>query len=751
MKKSLLFAGFAAMALFAGAQNPFAYNISNEPVAADATEMTLHYTLNADAVNVGVTFYADGVEVSSMAINGENTKGEHSTTVSLEGLPTGKEITWAVFAEGQALNAPTEFTPFKKPDGSALGIWGPYGIAVDNNPQSAHFGRILFTDSHAGVLGNSNYFSVSDGVGLGVYELDPQLNFVKNAAGTYGYDGGIGWTKKNYQDYNIGSGNSQIFGPKRVKISKDGRIFVSVADLDHSPIYELNPDNLNEWTAVFPGEYAFGSDNAWIMNGEEKIATAVHGFDVTGEGENLRLLVHSNDMGYAFSAAHNYTIEYALGTAKQITEPGTVIEPLSGNNAETQNPQYSEVAYDPDGNGMWYLQYRELQAEGATNYTNWAHFTFGQEDLDLEENATNGYTRQGAGITFSPDGTQLVVAANSRMAVVYKVGGEEEADIQAGNMKLTKLYDLPFAFRTTRTDPLNAIAMDVAGNVYSCTNNAEKIGYVSLPREEPVCEVPARAEFAFTLEEAVEPILNLSVVGSFQTPEWNTDAAVEMEMTDNNVFVKEIEFPANTLFKLIEKLDGAIKWYGGQAETDTYWISPDMIENATPIELVDGSNFLIDDAGIYIINVDAMTHMMTVTKKEVVPVEPKYYAIGTFQENPWVTEEAWEMENNEVTIDLEAGGKFKIITPADDTENGYRYFGGEDANDVGYFLVEEGMMEAGIALTLDSPGADFMIEEGGNFTLRLIKDEDVAPSGMPKAPVEGMKLLVIRNSTTGIN
>ncbi len=176
-----------------------------------------------------------------------------------------------------------------------------------------------------------------------------------------------------------------------------------------------------------------------------------------------------------------------------------------------------------------------------------------------------------------------------------------------------------------------------------------------------------------------------------------------------------------------------------------------MIENATPIELVDGSNFLIDDAGIYIINVDAMTHMMTVTKKEVVPVEPKYYAIGTFQENPWVTEEAWEMENNEVTIDLEAGGKFKIITPADDTENGYRYFGGEDANDVGYFLVEEGMMEAGIALTLDSPGADFMIEEGGNFTLRLIKDEDVAPSGMPKAPVEGMKLLVIRNSTTGIN
>lgn len=748
MKKSLLFAGFAALALMAGAQNPFAYNISSEAVAADATEMTLHYTLNADAVNVGVTFYADGEEVSKVAINGENTKGEHSTTVSLEGLPTGKEITWAVFAEGQALSAPTEFTPFKKPDGSALGIWGPYGIAVDNNPQSAHFGRILFTDSHAGVLGNSSYFSVSDGVGLGVYELDPQLNFVKNAAGTYGYDGGIGWTKKNYQDYNIGSGNSQIFGPKRVKISKDGRIFVSVADLDHSPIYELNPDNLNEWTAVFPGEYAFGSDNAWIMNGEEKIATAVHGFDVTGEGENLRLLVHSNDMGYAFSAAHNYTIEYALGTAKQITEPGTVIEPLSGGYAETQNPQYSEVAYDPDGKGMWYLQYRELQAEGATNHTNWAHFTFGQEDLDLKENATNGYTRQGAGITFSPDGTQLVVAANNRMAAVYKVGGEGEADIQAGNMKLTKLYDLPFAFRTSRTDPLNAIAMDLAGNVYSCTNNAEKIGYVSLPREEPVCEVPARAEFAFTLGEVVEPISNLSIVGSFQTPEaWNTNDAVEMAMTDNNIFEAEVEFPASTEFKLIEKFDTHINWYGGAAGSNQFWISPEMIENGTEIDLVDGSNFLIDEAGTYIISVDANTRKMTVTAK---PIEAKYFVAGGF--NGWSTSEN-ELEAQEdvytATIDVvgedEESRLFKIVR----VDNATTWFGGADDNNQGKFIVTEELLGKEITL-LEGAGENLLLPAAGNYTFNLTVADAAAPAGMARAEGQAFKLVVVKNDVTGV-
>ena len=286
MKKSLLFAGFAALALMAGAQNPFAYNISSEAVAADATEMTLHYTLNADAVNVGVTFYADGEEVSKVAINGENTKGEHSTTVSLEGLPTGKEITWAVFAEGQALEAPTALADVKNPAGSSLAVWGPYALAVDNNPESKHFGP----ESHAGVLGNNNYTSVADGVGLGVYELDPQLNLVKNAAGTYGYNGGLSWEKKKYVSYEVDAGDSWIYGPKRVKISKDGRIFVSVADMDNCPIYEMNPDNLNEWTPVFSGQYQnFEDGTRWFANADgEKLAAACHAFDVTGEGDNLK-------------------------------------------------------------------------------------------------------------------------------------------------------------------------------------------------------------------------------------------------------------------------------------------------------------------------------------------------------------------------------------------------------------------------------------------------------------------------------
>ncbi len=52
MKKALLFAGFAALALCASAQNPFAYGIRTTGVSngvATGKTITVNYTLNADA------------------------------------------------------------------------------------------------------------------------------------------------------------------------------------------------------------------------------------------------------------------------------------------------------------------------------------------------------------------------------------------------------------------------------------------------------------------------------------------------------------------------------------------------------------------------------------------------------------------------------------------------------------------------------------------------------------------------------
>lgn len=510
MKKLLLASALFAMSLTMAAENPFAYNISAEGIPAggvlDAgvTELSISYTLNANAVSVGVIFMNGDNEAKRIAFDDSSlfTKGDHQTTVSLEGLPTGVQLKWKVYAEGEVLTAPSAITRINDPSGNQLKVWGPYAMAVDNNPESEHFGRVLYTESHAGVLGNTGYFAVSNGVGLGVYELDPQHNLVKNAAGTYGYNGGITWTKKNYTSYeNVpGTDNSAIFGPKRVKISKDGRIFVSIADLDNCPLYEMNPDNLDQWTPVLEGSYNQEVEGRpgrwWVSNNGEVIGAAGHGLDVKGEGDDLKVALYycGNGLGLGLPS-YCGAMEYPLGTATSIAIASEV-EALKGK--YTQNPQYADIAYDGRG-GILYTHYRGIS---ATNFVILSYINAqGVETGTIIQNDVN-MTNQGAGIVFNDDYSLVALSTNRQEITIYKVGYGDEVEnptIDLGDLKLTQLYKIS----SNGFNGNNALGFDIANNLYTCTNNAERLGYHALPREEPICAVPARAEFAFQIPAAM--------------------------------------------------------------------------------------------------------------------------------------------------------------------------------------------------------------------------------------------------------
>ena len=515
MKKLLLASALFAMSLTMAAENPFAYNISAEGIPAggvlDAgvTELSISYTLNANAVSVGVIFMNGDNEAKRIAFDDSSlfTKGDHQTTVSLEGLPTGVELKWKVYAEGEVLTAPSAITRINDPSGNQLKVWGPYAMAVDNNPESEHFGRVLYTESHAGVLGDTRYFAVSNGVGLGVYELDPQHNLVKNAAGTYGYNGGITWTNKSYASYGItGSDDSPIFGPKRVKISKDGRIFVSVADLDNCPLYEMNPDNLDQWTPVLQGSYNQEVEGRpgrwWVSNNGDVIGSAAHGLAVQGEGDDLKVAIYycANGLSYGLPS-YCGAMEYSLGTATSIAVASEV-EALKGK--YTQNPQYADIAYDGRG-GIVYIQYRGI--DSAHPYVVLSYINAqGVETGTIIQNDVSMTMRAG-GIIFNDDYSLVAMGTNNQQITIYKVGYGDEVEnptIDLGDLKLTQLYRISSNGFNGNT----ALGFDVANNLYTCTNNAERLGYHALPREEPICAVPARAEFAFQL-----PVATVTVTG----------------------------------------------------------------------------------------------------------------------------------------------------------------------------------------------------------------------------------------------
>ena len=109
--------------------------------------------------------------------------------------------------------------------------------------------------------------------------------------------------------------------------------------------------------------------------------------------------------------------------------------------------------------------------------------------------------------------------------------------------------------------------------------------------------------------------------------------------------------------------------------------------------------------------------MTIIYTKDEEPVDTgieELYLVGSF--NSWAqTEEGgripFELADGEftATTDLEAGAEFKLITP---NEGGWQWFGGQDDNQVGYFLINNDLLDQGISLV---EGANFRIEEGGTY------------------------------------
>lgn len=502
MKKFLLFACMLTLGLTAFAQNPYAYNASTGAVSDQA--LPVNYTLNAAAVSVIVDFIDANGAVAMSAELGEEflTAGEHAANVSIEGLDPGT-YSLAIRVKGAALEAPVQCDP-------VYTFWSPYGIAVDNDPMSKHFGRVLVTECQPSVNGKGSttaYWTSNQhsGVGVGLYEFDPQLNRLQNPEGTYGY--AVPWIQENfaYADYTGGTGNN--FALKKVKISKDGRIFVGGLDVKNGqPLCEVNPDNLAEWTPIFVGEQSNYEATGYDCNLYDADGAFVAGYSVclavTGEGENLKIMNHSSTRGQVFTYGYYKMFEYPIGTATTwdaAAAETNEVTPLSGQ--YTISAQNVSIDYDPNGN-LWYTQYRGSPTEAQPTMKHVSKNSEGLwvEDYSFVTDPDNGFPyNRGGGIACSPDGTKLAFSTGDYKLTVADVTYDESG---------APTIDMTTAFTVTSTDVrgFNDIAWDYAGNLYSCDNGKETFRRFAFPRTSSAKEgdpnevsTPLRPEFDLTI------------------------------------------------------------------------------------------------------------------------------------------------------------------------------------------------------------------------------------------------------------
>ena len=471
MKKLTLFAIalLASIASFA-ALNPFAYGLSSK-LSADETTLTVNYSLNAEATSVKVVIL-DGetvlktVDCTTLGL----TKGAYTTTIPTADLPKAKSLTWKVEVTGTEVTAPVESGSKK--------FYRPFSVAVDDNPESPYFGRILCGETYTST--NTKY--VSYGVGSGIYEFNPALELIPNGEKP-GYNGGKTFSNDDHSPY-------------RIRISDEGRIFVTAHDHAGQFLWDVNPNNLNEWTSVFQGTH----DTHQLLDAQGKfIAGTNAGFDVRGKGENLQLLMLSCKL-LGTSVTTFQCHEYNLGTAtKWTTVPTRAIGGCQLHSSMIA--RYSQVQYDKDG-GFWCTYYVNSTTLGGI-----AHFT----KEGVKDYEKHNIPLRAAGICFNQDFSKVIIAGNdifgtlkeTSKAVVYAVS--KDAD---GKPVLTKETVINMA---SIAGNINDLAWDYGNNVYAVGNNGEWLCAYALPHAaDAVVATPAASKYAFELQEEVGQIYTIT-------------------------------------------------------------------------------------------------------------------------------------------------------------------------------------------------------------------------------------------------
>ena len=302
--------------------NPYAYDLKVNSWNNTTQELVVSFKLNA-APNKDVTANNNkkGIQIYAYEPSDpsvkyciyqvpaneitNNTTLQYTCTIPMDGmskenevelrrrLPEGKDLTWEVRVQG--VNRANVGTPQNIALNQLSRPYSCHGIAVQNCQDAPDFGSIYVTEASNGATGVWQWITNAN-KGRSLLKYNPRLDEEPVAY-------------KKSSDFSLRNG-STLLEPHRVRISDDGRIFVSsynknvTASQKQIDVWEFkqNSNGTHTYTPIIYHNYT--------ANGV--YGDRVCGMDVKGEGANLKLLLcflDEYDENYANSfQAYEYNI-----------------------------------------------------------------------------------------------------------------------------------------------------------------------------------------------------------------------------------------------------------------------------------------------------------------------------------------------------------------------------------------------------------------------------------------------------------
>ena len=460
-------------------RNIFAYDLT---ATDEGNNYKLEYKLNTDAADVTINIKnADGKVIKSY--NGGTAASGNVVNVAKHDIQ-GENVSWEVEATGTAITEMARITP-QTMDYAA---WAPYGVDVDNNPESKHFGQVYVTNSAEGDCTKSDG-KITVKRGLFIYDQNLQRRTINEKTV---FDGGITFDPQ---------ANATYFDPRTVKVAADGTLFLGCNTTTHAPLYTIDPDQPDTWSPVFEGtqdEHGIIKDASGNF-----IAGGTMAMSFTGTGKDQKLyVVGTKDRASSFSINDMFLSLYNIGDKKTWNEtPSKTLTVPEG----LTNTQANQILADPMG-GYWVSQHRA--AGNSTEPTLMHYNAAGIRDYARYSADTERPNFcYGGGMAMTLDGKTLAVSSSkgssSPTVTLYDVVYDEN-----GTPTLTEgaTYDLGIGGN------LNALAFDYAGNLHAVSNSGEWYAAYALPKAENKTAVPCSKDNLLNYVEVkvYDPIENLA-------------------------------------------------------------------------------------------------------------------------------------------------------------------------------------------------------------------------------------------------